>query len=127
MIGLIVASLTLVKGFFDESSIPYLLASLASSGMTLFFTAMTLSLGQLHDIGTLGVTSITMEVQGALNTTTVDLSFFVTLTAVTFFLKMIHSTVEFFEARNDKSREKDIRKNRPVSVPIEHEIPRISE
>jgi hypothetical protein len=126
IIGLIVASLTLVKGFFHESSVPYLLASLASSGMTLFFTVMTLSLGQWQDLGTLGITSITMEGQGVLNTTTVDLSFFVTLTAVTVCLKMIHSTAEFLEARSDKSKEKNSRKNRPVTIPIEYKIPRMS-
>jgi hypothetical protein len=61
IMGVAVAGLTLVKGFVAPSSPLYLLAALASSGMTFAFTVMTLSFGRLEELGNLGLTTMNVE------------------------------------------------------------------
>jgi hypothetical protein len=58
IMGVAVAALTLVKGFVAPSSPFYLLAAIASSGVTFAFTVMTLSFGRLEEIGNLGLTTM---------------------------------------------------------------------
>lgn len=98
MIGVVIAALALVKGFVEASSPIYLLASIGSSVVMLAFTAITLSLG---DMGNLGVTTVTMDIEGAVNTAVVDLRFFVQLAALSVGLQIIHSFLEFMEARRE--------------------------
>ena len=105
IIGVVIALLTLVRGFVQPSSVIYLLASIASSGVTLFFTLVTVSLGRFEELGNLGVTTITMEVQGALNTMTLDFSLFIWITVATVALKTIESFLEFADARKQKEAE----------------------
>ncbi len=103
MIGGVIAVLTLVKGFVQPSSVFYLLASVASSGVTLFFTIVTVSLGRFEDLANLGMTTITMEVPGALNTMTLDFRLFVWITAATVALKIVESFLEYADARKQKA------------------------
>lgn len=103
MVGGVIAVLTLVKGFVQPSSVFYLLASVASSGVTLFFTIVTVSLGRFEDLANLGMTTITMEVQGALNTMSLDFRLFVWITTVTVALKIIESFLKYADARNQKA------------------------
>ena len=103
MIGGVIAVLTLVKGFVQPSSVFYLLASVASSGVTLFFTIVTVSLGRFEDLANLGMTTITMEVQGALNTMSLDFRLFVWITAATVVLKIVESFLEYADARKQKA------------------------
>ena len=119
MIGVVIAALTLVKGFTQPSSVYYLTASVASSGMTLFFTLVTVSLGRLGELGNLGVTTMTMEIQGALNTTTLDLRLFVWLTVATVALKIIGSFLEFTDARKEKAESPPQPKIEEVPVILE--------
>ena len=103
MLGGVIAVLTLVKGFIQPSSVFYLLASLASSGVTLFFTIVTVSLGRFEDLANLGMTTITMEVQGALNTMSLDFRLFVWITTATVALKIVESFLEYVDARKQKA------------------------
>jgi len=103
MLGGVIAVLTLVKGFIQPSSVFYLLASLASSGVTLFFTIVTVSLGRFEDLANLGMTTITMEVQGALNTMSLDFRLFVWITTATVALKIVESFLEYADARKQKA------------------------
>lgn len=103
MIGGVIAALTLVKGFVQPSSVFYLLASVASSGVTLFLTIVTVSLGRFEDLANLGMTTITMEVPGALNTMTLDFRLFVWITAATVALKIVESFLEYADARKQKA------------------------
>ena len=103
MLGGLIAVLTLVKGFIQPSSVFYLLASLASSGVTLFFTIVTVSLGRFEDLANLGMTTITMEVQGALNTMSLDFRLFVWITTATVALKIVESFLEYADARKQKA------------------------
>jgi hypothetical protein len=100
-IGVVIAALTLVKGFVVKHSPLYLLASVASSTVTLAFTLITLSLG---DWGNLGVTTISMDLQDTTNTIVLDLSVFVKLAAVSVSLEVIHSILEFADARKERSK-----------------------
>jgi len=99
MIGGVITVLTLVKGFVEPSSVLYLLASIAMSGVTLFFTVVTVSLGRLDELANLGLTTITMEVQGTLNTMTLDFRVFIWVTVATVTLKIIEAFLEFTAAR----------------------------
>ena len=103
MLGGVIAVLTLVKGFVQPSSVFYLLASVASSGVTLFFTIVTVSLGRFEDLANLGMTTITMEVQGALNTMSLDFRLFVWITTATVALKIVESFLEYADARKQKA------------------------
>jgi hypothetical protein len=105
IMGVVIALLTLVRGFAQHSSVIYLLASIVSSGMTLFFTLVTVSLGRYEELGNLGVTTITMEVQGALNTMTLDFKLFIWITFATVALKTIESFLKFADARKQKEAE----------------------
>jgi len=99
MIGGVITVLTLVKGFVEPSSVLYLLSSIAMSGVTLFFTVVTVSLGRLDELANLGLTTITMEVQGTLNTMTLDFRVFIWVTVATVTLKIIEAFLEFTDAR----------------------------
>jgi uracil DNA glycosylase len=103
MLGGVIAVLTLVKGFVQPSSVFYLLASVASSGVTLFFTIVTVSLGRFEDLANLGMTTITMEVQGALNTMSLDFRLFVWITTATVALKIVESFLKYADARKQKA------------------------
>lgn len=99
-IGVAMTLLTLVKGFVAKHSTLYLLASIISSATTLAFTLITLGLGNWEN---LGVTTVSMEVQGAMNTVVLDLSIFVKLAAVTVALEFTHSFLEFADAKKQRS------------------------
>ena len=79
----------------------HLLAALASSGLTFAFTVVTLSLGKLEELGNLGLTSMTMEVQGSVNVITLDFRLFVQLTALTVALRMVEAVFAYLEARKE--------------------------
>jgi hypothetical protein len=102
--GVAVAGLTLVKGFVVPSSPIYLLAALASSGVTFVFTVVTLSLGRFEELGNLGLTTMNVEVQGSVNAIVLDFRFFVQLTALTVALKMVEAVFAFIEARKELTR-----------------------
>jgi hypothetical protein len=96
MIGVVVAVVTLVKGFVEPSSPLHLAASLASSLVMLVFTLITLSLG---DIGDLGFTTVNMTIEGGVNTVVLDMRFFVQIATLTVGLQVINSILEFIDAR----------------------------
>ncbi|MEE8355509.1 MAG: hypothetical protein V3S09_06740 [Candidatus Bathyarchaeia archaeon] len=101
IMGVAVAALTLVKGFVAPVSPLYLLAALASSGLTFAFTVVTLSFGRLEELGNLGLTTMRMEVQGSVNAITLDFRFLVQLTALTVALKMVEAVFKYIEARKE--------------------------
>jgi hypothetical protein len=104
IMGVVVAGLTLVKGFVVPSSPIYLLAALASSGVTFAFTVVTLSLGRFEEIGNLGLTTMNVEVQGSVNAIVLDFRLFVQLTALTVALKMVEAVFAFIEAKKELTR-----------------------
>jgi len=105
ILGCVVAVLTLIKGFVAPSSPLYLLAALASNGVTFAFTILTLSLGKLEDFGNLGLTSMEVEAAGSMNLIVLDFRFLVQLTAVTVGLKMVEAIFAFIEARKEEKGE----------------------
>ena len=100
MIGVVTAALALVKGFVAASSPLYLVASIASSGVTLALTVVTLSLG---DWSKMGITTISMDIEGMMNTTVIDLRLFVQLAALSVGLQIVYSIWEFMEAKKEES------------------------
>ena len=104
IMGITVAGLTLVKGFVAPSSPIYLLAALASSGVTFAFTVVTLSLGRFEELGNLGLTTMNVEVLGSVNTIVLDFRLFVQLTALTVALRIVEAVFAFIEARKELTR-----------------------
>ena len=75
-IGLVASILTLVKGFVPMTSYIYLLASLSSNAMMLYFNLVTFSVGDLAKLGQLTVTT---EIPGGVNTMLLDMRLFIQL------------------------------------------------
>ncbi len=101
VMGGAVSILTFLKSYFSQSSPINLLASLTSSGLTFAFTIVTLSLGKISELGTLGLTNLDVEVQGSINAISLDFRFLVQLTTLTVILKMVEAVFGFIEARKD--------------------------
>lgn len=99
-IGVALTLLTLVKGFVAKHSPIYLLASITSGATTFAFTLITLGLGNWEN---LGVTTVSMGIQGATNTVVLDLGVFVKLAAITVALEVVHSILEFADAKKQGS------------------------
>ena len=101
IMGVAVAGLTLVKGFVEPSSPLYLLAALASSGVTFVFILVTMSLGRLEELGNLGLTTMNVEVQGSVNAIVLDFRLFIQLTALTVALRMGEAVFAYLKARKE--------------------------
>lgn len=99
VIGVVMATLALAKGFVPAHSVIYLLASIVSITMTLLFTMITVSLGRLEEIGRFGITTLEMNVEGALNIVTLDFRLFLWITFVVVALKIVQSLLKFTDAR----------------------------
>lgn len=107
IIGFVLAFLTLIKGFVSKASLVYLSASIALSALTFSLTLFSLSMGdwrRLSDLESLGITSISMEFRGGLNTTVMDLRLFIQLAALSVALKAVHSILEFMDARTEEAQ-----------------------
>lgn len=99
-IGVVTSVLMLVRGFVEPSSPVHLVASIASSLVTLALTTLTLSLGDWRN---LGINIVSMEVQGVENTVVIDLRLFIQLAALSMALQAVHSVLKFVDARRERS------------------------
>jgi hypothetical protein len=100
-IGLIATVLTLVKGFVSMTSYIYLLASLSSNAMMLYFNLVTFSVGDLAQLGQLTVTT---EIPGGFNTMLLDMRLFIQLAFVAVGLQVIYTVLEFINARKGEAK-----------------------
>ncbi len=120
LMGVFIAVVTLVKGFVEEASPLYLLASVASSLVTLAFTLVTLGVG---DLTNMGISTITIDVEGGINTMILDFSLFIQLAVLSIALQIAHSILQFREARkkNEIEREQTIPQIEILDVPSQYE------
>jgi len=100
-IGLVASVLTLVKGFVSMTSYIYLLASLSSNAMTLYFNLVTFSVGDLAQLGQLTVTT---EIPGGVNTMLLDMRLFIQLAFLAVGLQVIYTVLEFINARKEEAK-----------------------
>jgi hypothetical protein len=100
-IGLVASVLTLVKGFVPMTSYIYLLASLSSNAMTLYFNLVTFSVGDLAKLGQLTVTT---DIPGGVNTMLLDMRLFIQLAFLAVGLQVIYTVMEFINARNEEAK-----------------------
>ncbi len=100
-IGLVASVLTLVKGFVPMTSYIYLLASLSSNAMTLYFNLLTFSVGDLAQLGQLTVTT---EIPGGVNTMLLDMRLFIQLAFLAVGLQVIYTVLEFINARKEEAK-----------------------
>ena len=103
IMGIAVAILTLLKGFVAPSSPIYLITVLVSSGLTFAFTLVTVSLGRIEELGSLGLTTMSVEVQGSINAIVLDFRFLLQLAALSVILRMIEAVFAFIEAKKESS------------------------
>ena len=96
-IGVVISILALVKAFVDKTSFISLALSMVSNVIWLVFSFLILGLGQ---IGTFGLTEFSFEIEGARNTMAIDMSLFAYLALITVGLNIVHSVLEFQEARS---------------------------
>lgn len=96
LIGAVTAALTLVRGFVDEASVISLVVSIAQNLSTIAFTVIFLGAG---NIASLGITEITVDLEGLTSVITMDLRVFIYFTLLTVGLRVIKSYLEWSEAR----------------------------
>jgi hypothetical protein len=99
LIGAVMAVLALSKGFIDPASPIHLGISMISNLLWLVLIFRVIGFGSFD---TLGVTTFTMEVMGAVNTVTLDFQVFVYFAISLTLLKIVHSFLEFRDARLEK-------------------------
>jgi len=100
-IGLVASVLTLVKGFVPMTSYIYLLASLSSNAMMLYFNLVTFSVG---DVAKLGQLTVTTEIPGGVNTMLLDMRLFIQLAFLAVGLQVIYTVLEFINARKEEAK-----------------------
>ncbi len=100
-IGLVASALTLVKGFVPMTSYIYLLASLSSNAMMLYFNLVTFSVG---DVAKLGQLTVTTEIPGGVNTMLLDMRLFIQLAFLAVGLQIIYTVLEFINARKEEAK-----------------------
>ena len=100
-IGVIMALITLLRGFVERTSVAYLILSAGSSIVTLMIIIQSVGLG---DMQSMGVTTISLEVEGGVNTAVIDMRLFVQLAIVLVALQIVQSILEFRDARVEEGR-----------------------
>ena len=99
LIGVVMTVMALLRGFVDEASPVRLGISTASK--VLWFVVFLLVLG-LGRIDTMGITTLSMEMGGGVNTVTLDFQLFIYFAFMIVLLKIVHSFLDFREARTKK-------------------------
>jgi len=110
-IGLVMSILILLKGFFEKTSAPYLALSIVSTVFWLLIVFFALGVGKMEN---LGLTVISSEAGGVLNTLILDLRLFACLAIVITGLKIVHSILKFRQA---KSKVTQVQLTQPLNTP----------
>ncbi|MHA2394745.1 MAG: hypothetical protein ACXAEX_22680 [Promethearchaeota archaeon] len=94
--GIIIASLTLIKGFISETSILALIISIAQKTFMIIITVILLGVGSLSSVG---ITKMDMEIENSFHTITMDFRPFLYFTLLLVSLKVVLSYLEWIEIR----------------------------
>ena len=97
-VGMVAASLTLLKGFVNTTSLTYLGVAVAQNIFTLVFAIVLLGIG---NIAAMGVSEFTITMAQVTNTIRMDLRVFIYLTFLTVVLRVLQTYLEWSEARTD--------------------------
>jgi hypothetical protein len=98
MLGFVIASVTLVKGIVERTSITYLILDVVENIVALIFTFFVIGIG---NVGNLGLTDFSI-VQGNLTANiALDIRVFLWVTIVIVGLRVVSSIVEFKEAKTE--------------------------
>ncbi len=112
-IGLVMSILVLLKGFFEKTSAIYLALSIVSTVFWLLIVFFALGVGKMEN---LGLTVISSEAGGVLNTLIFDIRLFAYLAIVITGLKIVHSILKFKEA---KSKIAQVQPSQPFNIPTQ--------
>lgn len=96
LIGGVTAAFTLVRGFVEPSSIISFIISIAQNISTIIFTGVFLGAG---NITRMGITELTVEMEGLTSVIKTDLRAFFYFTLLTVGLRLIKTYLEWKEAR----------------------------
>jgi hypothetical protein len=96
ILGVVIAAITIAKGFIDNKTITYLLLNLASNGITLLFTFIVLGFG---NVGSMGLTTVKLNRQNTKITLVMDMRLLLQVAVLTVVLRMIQAVFEWREAR----------------------------
>jgi len=96
ILGAVTAALTLVKGYVGKASPVSLIVSVAQNVASLAFMVVLLGVG---DIGSLGITSFTLNVENATSRVVMDLRVFIYFTVLTVGLRLMEAYLGWSEAR----------------------------
>ena len=92
LLGLAMATLTLLKGIAEKSSTTYLALSIASKIFWLLITLFSLGVGRIE---TFGLAVLSSEAGGVSNTVIFDLRLIAFFATIVVLLKIAHSILEF--------------------------------
>ena len=101
IIGVVIAAITIAKGFIDNKTITYLLLNLASKSITLLFTFIVLGLG---NVGSMGLTTVNLNIQNAETTVVMDMRLLLQIAVLTVALRMIQAVFEWREERAEAAQ-----------------------
>lgn len=97
IMGVGLSAIALASGLVEKTSPAYPVFSAVSNVGWLIFSLLIIGLGQ---IGTLGITKLSFEVPGGVNTVVFDMQLFVYIAVTAVGLKITHSVLEFLAARS---------------------------
>jgi hypothetical protein len=100
ILGLVVASITLIKGIVEPTSVTYLILSLVSSGFGLIFALIVLGVGNIAD---LGLTRFQVSNERMSAFIRIDLRIFIWITFAAVLLQMVQNVYEWREVRADQA------------------------
>jgi hypothetical protein len=98
MLGLFVATITLLKGVIDKSSLIYLILDIAGNTVSLAFALLVIGIG---NISSLGLTSFKIQQAKIILYISLDLRIFLWLSIGVVVLGVIRSILKFNEAKTE--------------------------
>lgn len=98
ILGAVTAALTLVRGFVGKASALSLAISVALNAASLVFMVALLGVG---DLGSLGLTSFTVSIEGATSHIVMDLRAFIYFSVLIVGLRVVEAYLEWRDARID--------------------------
>ena len=96
-VGIILATITLIKAIVEPTSKVYLAVALISSGLGLFFVLFILSVGNIADFG---VSSLKVITGKAESTVILNLRFFIEISVLIIIIQMIKVYYDWVEAKS---------------------------
>lgn len=100
IVGFITAAITLTKGFISETSVFFLIISIAQKMFTIIFTIILLGAGNLTN---LGITSLNVEIENSIHFITLNYQLFLYITFLMVILKILQTYLEWSKIKKENN------------------------